>query len=447
MNPAQTLTAELLDKLRRDARDAAEERDESVAHGRARLRDMVVQLREAGHPLGYDPASTSTPSFKIGDVKEFPFVTERGATTPGAGHLSASANQQFLEHMKEAVAKPDLTSRDAATGRAAQVVAKDWAHMHGHKSHTPEFLQQARAQVTFAAREIGQKLGLGPVESTAIGYSLERALEKQGFRVLASHAIDKSADVFRASISSVAGATGMRAQMESTLAKSMTWLAERGVTREVFKDAFAKHAGKISVLVEVAQNPEALRRAARLIAQSDSALHAVMAIGNDAELRKALGTITQSAGEALARGPGLAAAAGSVAIVAGAAMRGDSADEVGRHIFRSALTVLGGAAGGMAAGAVTGGFGSIAGGMAGAAIGTRLADKLLEVYDGYRAEHGHQRTQEHSIGKDELKQSTAVVVGRAEEKLAGAQRGFEERAAGGKQREAGHERELSMGTR
>ncbi|WP_313761208.1 hypothetical protein [Caballeronia sp. GaOx3] len=51
--------------------------------------------------------------------------------------------------------------------------------------------------------------------------------------------IDRAANAFRASASAVSGATGMRAATEASVSKSLTWLAERGVSRDLAKDVLA----------------------------------------------------------------------------------------------------------------------------------------------------------------------------------------------------------------
>lgn len=414
MRTSKSLTGDLLEKLQVDSRYAAEERELAQSQSRAKLRDFAVQLREAGQPHGYEPASTSSPSFKIGDVKGFNHVSERGETTPGAGHLSPGGYKEFMNNMQDAASKQDVSSRDAAVGKAAKVVAKDWANKHGHGHKDPgmlaEVLHEARAQATFKAVELGQKLGLGPLESAAIGYSLERALEKEGFKVLANHAIDKVGDVFKASSSAIAGSTGMRAAMETNLDKSMTWLAANGVTREAFKEALNKHMGKLMVLNEVAGHPEAVVRAAQLVSHSDTAFKAVSSLASDAELRKAVGSITLAAGETMAH---VHKGIGSAAILAGSAMRGDSVEDTGRHAFRAALSVLGGAAGGVAAGSVSAGFGSVAGAVAGSTAGSALADKLLSLYDEYTGRSSAQASNQTMLAKGELSQSAKVVEQRA----------------------------------
>ena len=412
MSLSTPLTNTLLEKLRLLEHDKHHERGHGQEEGRERMREWVAHLREASAPHAYEPASTSTPTFKIGDVKGFPFVTERAEPTPGIGNLSPEGSTSFMNSMREASTRSDPVSRDAATGRAAKVVANEWAHRHGLHNATAELLHKARAQVTFASREIGQKLGLGPVESTAIGYSLERALEREGFRVIASHAIDRAADVFRASVASVAGAAGMRAATESTFGKSLTWLAEHGVTSEALKGVLTRHMGKFTAIVEVAQHPEAIRRVAQIIAHSDTVLHAVMKMGSDVELRKAIGNLTLASGEAMMSGPGLFKAGGSAAMVVGSMLRGDSAEQAERHVFRAALALLGGAAGGAALGAVSGGFGAAAGGIVGAEIGSRLADKLLTLYDGLRGQAAqHDNVQ---VSHADLRQSMSVLEQRAE---------------------------------
>ncbi|MEX3984168.1 hypothetical protein AB4Y45_35015 [Paraburkholderia sp. EG287A] len=412
MSLSTPLTNALLEKLRLLEHDKHHERGHGHEESRERMREWVAHLRDASTPHSYEPASTSTPTFKIGDVKGFPFVTERAESTPGIGNLSPDGSASFMNSMRDASTRSDPVSRDAATGRAAKVVSKEWAHLHGYQNAGAELLHKARAQVTFAAREIGQKLGIGPVESTAIGYSLERALEREGFRVIASHAIDRAADVFRSSVASVAGAAGMRAATESTFGKSMTWLAEHGVTSQLLKDGLTKHMGKVTAIVEVAQHPEAIRRVAQIIANSDTVLHAVMKLGTDVELRKAIGNLTLASGEAMTNGPGLLKVGGSAAMVVGSLLRGDSSEQTERHIFRAALSLLGGAAGGAALGAVSGGFGAAAGGIVGAEVGARLADKLLNLYDGYKGQAAqHDNVQ---VSHADLRQSMNVLEQRAE---------------------------------
>lgn len=350
---------------------------------REKLRSFTAQLREPGQPHSHAPASQSIPTFKIGDAHNFPFVTALKPTTPGNGHLSAAASTAFISHMADAATRNDPISRDAATSRAANAVANDYAKQHNllrdpKESIKATVLHEARAQVVFASREIGEKLGLGPAQSSVIGYSLERALEKEGFKVFVNHAIDKTVDVFKATTSSTATATGMKNTAESTLNKSMQWMAARGVTPEALKGIVGNHAGKISALVSMSQNPEVVQRAAQIISHSDKGANVVLALAKDTELRKAVGTMTLQVGETLAH---VNKGAGSVAILAGSALRGDSMEDTGRHAFRAALSVLGGAGGAIAAGAVSAGFGSIAGGIGGAAAGSAAADYLLKVYD------------------------------------------------------------------
>jgi hypothetical protein len=302
--------------------------------------------------------------------------------------------------------------------------------------------------VTFVSREIGKKFGLGPAESTALGYSLERALEHEGFRVIASHAVDRAAGIFRASAASVAGAAGMRAATEATFAKSMTWLAEHGVSRELVKDLISKHSGKVTALVEVAQHPEAIRRAAQIIAHSDTALHAVMKLGTDSELRKAIGNLTLATGDALTSGGGLLKVGGSVAIVAGSMLRGDSTEQTARHVFRSAMSLLGGAAGGVGLGAVSGGFGAAAGGIVGAEIGSRLADKMLNLYDSFRGQQAQRDNVQ--VTHDDLKRSAGVIEQRAETgvenkvKSMGGEAGVEDRLKAMRDREPQLERSFNL---
>lgn len=433
------LTISLADQKRSDDQRALDERLDREQQNRTKLREFAAQLREPGDPYAMAPANPASPTFKIGEAKGFPHVTEPGATGE-RGNLSPGAYKQFMAHMTDAASRPDAASRDAATGRAAKVVAKDWSAQHGKEDAKAHILHEARAQATFVAREIGAKLGVDPISATAIGYSLERALEKEGFKTLANHAIDRVGS-FTSSIASTASATGLRHSMETKLTQSMTWLAEHGVTREALKDAVSKHTGKLIAINEIASHPEAVQRAAALVANSGGALDAVSKVATDAELRKAVGSITLSTGEALSSAPG-ARAIGSVAILAGSAMRGDAAEETGRHAFRAALSIVGGAAGGVAGTAVTPGFGTVAGGIAGAEVGSRVADKILEVYDQMTGRE--QTAPVRSVSQGELAQSREVVQDRI--KVAAIQEGAERGGKDGLQeRLQGMQREHSMG--
>lgn len=402
-----SLTQTLQEKLREDSLKNLSEREGSEQANRMRLREFVTRLREPGEPYSLSPASTSTPSFKVGDVHNFPYVSERGAETPGAGHLSAPASKEFFEHLKTAASKPDPASRDASMGRAAKVVANDWGLKHGKEGVTASVLHEARAQAVFVSRELGAKLGLGPVESAVFGHSLERALEKEGFKVFANHAIDKISDAFRATSSSTALATGMRHNMESALTQSMNWMASHGVTKEALKNAVSKHSGKFVVLAQLADNPEVVQRAAQVLAHSDKALNGVIALAKDDEFRKAVGNVTLATGEAVA---GIHKGAGSVAILAGAALKGESTDDMGRHAFRAALSIVGGAAGGLAGGGVA----SIATATLGASAGSWVADKVLEVWD-KQFNNGQAPAQQKHVTAQELQESKQTLADRTQD--------------------------------
>jgi hypothetical protein len=409
---SQTASArEIMEQFRESRLHALSDREHDEEAMREKLRDSAVQLREPSHRPGTSPASTSQPSFKVGDAPGFVFVAEPGER-PGLGNLSEKGAETFFQHMKEAASKPDVASRDVSIGKAAKAVAVDWLTKHGlmHKHHglVDNALHETRAQVAFASREIGQKLGLNPVESQLMGYSLERAFEKEGFKVLANHAIDKSVDIFKATASSIATAAGMRHSAESALGKSLNWMASHGVTHEALKDVLAKHSGKFSVIMEAAQHPEIFHRVAYTLSKSDKLLDGVMAISKDSELRKSVGTLALAAGEDVAS---VNKTAGSIAILAGSALRGDSASEMGRHAFRAGMAVLGGALG-AAAGA---GWLSVATGALGAEAGSRLADKVLEAYDQHMGRAPH--AQEHTVSRSDVRESTGVVAERVVNKL------------------------------
>lgn len=409
MKAATTATPdEILDQFKSSRLKALSDRESQAQEMRQRLRDSTVQLREPSSSTT-GPASTSQPSFKIGDVKGFPFVAERGETSPGNGHMSPKGAMQFYDAMKDSAARPDAASREAGVGRAAKVIAHEFAAKHGITGkHARDgllstALHEGRAQAAFVSREIGEKLGIGPVQSTIIGHSLERALEREGIKVFANHAIDKSAEFFKATASSVASSSGLRHAAEANLSKSMNWLASHGVTREALKDALGKHAGKLAIVAQISQHPEIVQRAAYTLSKSDKLMDGVVLLAKDDEFRKSVGTLTLAAGETVAS---VNKGVGSVAILAGSALRGDSSEETARHAFRAALTVLGGAAGGVAGVGVA----SVATGTAGAMAGSWAADKLLDLYDKHLGKGPHE--QERTVTKHDAQDSAKVIADR-----------------------------------
>jgi hypothetical protein len=404
-----TPAEEVLEKFKETRMKGLADRETQAQEQRQRLRDSAVQLREPSSSPATAPASTSQPTFKIGDAAGFPYVTERAPTTPGNGHLSPKAAETFYAHMEDAARRPDAASRDASTSRAAKVVASDWAAQHGLTGqHVKDniaatALHEFRAQATFATRELGKKLGVGPVESTLIGHSLERALEREGFKVFVNHAIDKSGDFFKSTASSVATSSGLRHAAEENLSKSMNWLASHGVTRDGLKQALGKHAGKLQIVMELSHHPEVVQKAALVLSKSDSLASGVMLLAKDDEFRKSVGTLTMAAGESVAI---VHKGIGSVAILGGSVLRGDTNEETARHAFRAALTIAGGAAG-----AVAGlGVASIAVGTGGALLGSVVADKLLDLYDKHLGQGPH--TAARSVTRDDLQDSSKVLADR-----------------------------------
>lgn len=400
---------DILDQFRSSRIRAQSDREAAQQEQRQRLRDSTVQLRDAQPTAAIGPASTTQPTFKIGDAKGFPYVVDRGETTPGAGHLSPKGAEQFMAHMKEAASRPDVATREAGTSKAAAVIAREYAEKHGIlKNHDRDglvtaALHGARAQVAYSSRELGEKLGIGPIQSTIIGHSLERALEREGIKVFANHAIDKSVELFKASASSVSAAAGLRHGAESNLSKSLNWLAAHGVTHEGLKEALGKHAGKLAIVAEISRHPEVVQHAAYTLAKSDKIMTGVMLLAKDDEFRKSVGTLTLAAGETVA---GVNKGVGSVAILAGSMLRGDSHEDTARHAFRAALTVLGGAAGAVAGGGVA----SIASGTAGAMAGSWAADKVLEMYDKHLGKGPAE--QQHTVTKQDAHDSGKVIANR-----------------------------------
>lgn len=412
MKLATALTPnEILDQFKELRLRGLNDRETKQSEQRQQLRDAVTNLREPARNAATGPASKTQPSYKIGDVKEFPYVVDRGETTAGLGHVSPTPTvaNKVMEGLLEAGSKPDVASREAGARKAAAAIARDYAEKHGlikhhgHEGPLATILHHARAQVAFASRELGEKVGLGPIQSSIMGYSLERALEREGFKVFANHAIDKSAEFFKSTAASVSAAAGLRHSAESNLNKSFNWLASHGVTSEGLKAALGKHAGKLSIVAEISKHPEVVQHAAYTIAKSDKILDGLLMLKRDDEFRKSVGTLTLAAGETVA---GINKGVGSIAIVTGSMLRGDSTEDTARHAFRAALTVLGGAAGGLAGGGVA----SLATGTAGAMGGSWVADKVLDLYDKHLGKGP--MAQEHTVGKQESIDSAKVVANR-----------------------------------
>lgn len=410
----------------REQLTASEARESAQQEARARLRDYATALRDP-MPSTAQPGSLGTQSFKLSPASHF-----KGAVLPGGreeGHLPGAARAEFLDHLKEAskhlnnperrdthvqkAARVAGAAHDAHTGLTSKQIAD-----HPKESLIHMARQEARSQMMFISREIGEKLGISPQAASVVGYSLERALEREGFRVVASHAIDKVSDVFKASTSAVAATTGLRQSLDQQLGKSVTWLADHGITKATIKDFVGKHSGKLVILSELASSPELLARATYLISKSDKVVDGIIAAASDKELRKAIGNVAMASGEALSAVPG-AKGLGSISVVGGAMLKGESPSETGRHIFRAAASIVGGALGGVAGGAVSAGFGAVGGAVVGSELGSRVADKLMEIYD-----RQGPREQAHApqplVSKDELKNSAHVIQERVGTSIKGA---------------------------
>jgi len=434
MTGASIRFGSLEEKMRHDQRQSMLEREQAQNAERNRLRDFAVQLREPQAHYAKAPASENIPSFKLGDTPNFHGALENRAERPGMGHLSPPAYQDFMQHMRAASVAPDVRSREAHTEKAAQVVAQDYLQGKGLANLTGEevrrgVLHQMRSQIVMNMRSLGQSLGLTTTTSHVISFGLERALETKGFTVLANRAIDRIADVasraagnakdavvklasaapdaYRPSAAGAAAATGVRHSLQQTLHTSMNRLNELGVNRESLKGFMTQHMGKIMVMMEVAQHPAAFQRAAQLIAQSPTAMEAVYSVVTDKELRHATGNLLVAAGDSA--GGRIWRGAGSMAVVAGSVMRGDSKAEIGRHVFRSLMAVAGGALGAVAGTFLGGPVGSVALGFAGAEGGAMFADEMLAYWD---RKTGHTPPQQNLVSAQELQQSQEILARR-----------------------------------
>jgi len=379
---------------------------EGEQKNRERLKEFVAQLREPGEPYPVSPAKRTQPSFVIGPVTDFPHAVEAAPRSPERGHLSESAHDKTIEYLRRAAMNPSPAGRESATRQAAQTIAQDWGRAKGLSPEQVKasVLHEARAQATFAIRELAEKAGLNPAAAQVVGFSFERALEREGFKVIANHAIDKAGDLFKPSSSSVAVASGLRHSMETKLNQSMQWMADRGITREALKGMVEKHTGKFQAVALLASNPEVGQRAAQILSHSDSAAKGVMLLASDKEFRQALGGLTLAAGEAVGT---LNKGLGSAAILTGAALKGESAEDMARHAFRAGMSVLGGALGA----AMGAGIFSVGTAVAGASVGSMVADKVLDAYDRVRGNEAS-RDASPQIDKEALARDARTVGSR-----------------------------------
>lgn len=228
-------------------------------------------------------------------------------------------------------------------------------------------------------------------------------------RLAASRAIlerNAAPETFRASGSAATASLGWRANMDRTLNDSMSWLSKNGVSRDAIKGALNRHAGKIMVAVDIAQNPDLVKKTAQMVANSDSVIDGVVKAATDKEVRHAVGTLTMATGESVAAVPG-ARAAGSLAVVGGSMLRGDTSEQTARHAVRAGFALLGGAMGGAAG--VSMGPAAIATAVVGAELGAHLGDKVLAVWDRFQGNTPEQ-TNTRTISQEQIEQSAKVLA-------------------------------------
>lgn len=364
---------------------------------KSRLRDKVATLRE---PAGATTDKSPTrEAFQVG-----PIATPLEGTDPNSGHLGSTAYKELLDHLSkagQAHERNDVAARDMHTDRAATAVSKDFARQKGSFS---ELRDQARSTAVFEARKLGEKVGLDPVSSSAVGYALERSLEAKGFKVVANQAIDGIAK-FANSTASAAS----RLLPEVNLDRAMSWMASHGVSADALKNTLKQHSGKFAILAEVAGNPGNLKVLANAIASSDKAVDVFLMLKNDKEVREAAGTLLMGSGETLVKGPGLLSSVGALAMTAGSVLKDDENSLLNRHAFKAGLSILGGAAGAIGIGAVSAGTGSWIGGTAGAMAGSAVADAVIAIYDKFT---GKEASNERVVSKSDMQDSAKTLADR-----------------------------------
>ena len=359
--------------------DNEENRKTREADARRELRDKTFRLVDVDSEYRAVPAaSEKMPSFQVGGLE--------APHPPVSGSLSPEAEGKVMVELTIAsISLPE--ARDEACRRAANHISTDWHKQRGPESAKDkledamgEVKHAVRQQVVFSSIELGKKLGMDPLTSSSVGYSLERALESASFSTLVHRGVDGSAS-FLSSTSSRALELAGHAGLEANFQKALTWLDSHGLTKDLFKSALDKHSGKLQFALSAIENPSAFEKVAAIMQHAPSAAAAITVIAKDAELRHAFGDIALNSGESLASAnKGL----GSVLILSGSALRGDSTEETGRHAFRAFMSVAGGVALGSAVGGATLGVGALAAGYAGSVAGGAIADKMLAEYDEFR---------------------------------------------------------------
>jgi len=353
---------ELQDKLRDNSR-----REEELTKFRDTIRDnfATVSLHEPTE-VYTPPASPNKPSFLVGPNQDFDGPKDFASASPATGHLSEQGFKDVVQDFRESGSARDAATRHAAADRAATTIKNELA-----SPGKEEVLGEVRNQVAFAARELGEAAGLNKVESALAAEALDHALMKQGIRTL----VDKGFDLgsrYSPSSSAVSKSMSDQFNISKTLENAGDYLASKGVTTDKLRDFLGKHAGKLAVVASL--DSQDIKTAAAIVLKAPDAYAAL----NDEKFRKSLGNALVSAGEAASF---VSKAGGSAAVVAGAALRGESAEDMGRHAFRFGMAVAGGVVGGVAGGAVSMGAGTALGAIGGQAAGSALADKILDYFD------------------------------------------------------------------
>lgn len=461
----------------RNAR-SIQERDSFQAMQRNNLRDFAVQLRETEENSNVSPGSLNEPSFAMGPVPEFPGKLEDGPLHETRGHLSEDAHKKVMESLLKASQARDVTTRDGHTRSAAKEVSNDFLSKKGvepNRADSRSLVQQLRGQVTANLRSMGDSLGLSKVSSAALAYSIERALELEGFKAIVNKGLEKASNRYHSSQASEGPWNRTRTSTESsnhpraqdvdsnTRNQSQGVDVERGDSRvrtggaaelarlneapNVYSGSTAATSRGVGMrhqlenttnrsvnwLAERGIDRSSIRSAmdkhlgklhiaAELSSHSDLFMKTASVIVNSDSALKAISSAATDREVQKAVGDVMVAAGSdtsrvgtrgiaSVSVATGSMLRGDSWTEISRHVLRAGFAAAGAAAGGTAAGAFTGGAMALPGAVIGGEIGAYAGDKVLNLFDKITG----YSPENSKISTEELNQSKELLKDRASE--------------------------------
>lgn len=452
-------------------------RDSQQSTQRNNLREFAVSLREARETGDAEPATKERESFAIGPIPDYDGKVRKGATE-GEGNLTKEEHGKLKDAFRKMGSAGSAQARDQMADTAARDIAS--SVNRGKQGAVQGMISKARSQVVMNFQALGRQVGLSDTGASIAGYALERGLERAGFNVMADKGINSLMDKIegkQATASSDGGksntspntledknapraersgaesgpgdsrsapsssgnytpsvASGTRAASNqnafqrfqaNAMDKLSDFVKDNNISREQMSRVARVAGARLQVVSELVTHRETLVATYRTIAGSENAVKAIAAAATDKEVRNALGNIGVAAGETT----GVPKSLGSVAVLAGALLRGDKTEDLLRHSIRAGGAILGGLLGG-AAGTLAGPAGSAIGGVLGSEGGAHIADAIIDATDkrfgwGAYAEGAQEKGTQ--ITQEELKDSVKVLTDATVE--AGKQAGGEKMEA------------------